>query len=187
MSEVRYHSGPSEERRRTEDARRAKLLDDVREIEAMTDADLDLEIVVLSKTIDDITIDVMANNEGATNRGSTWKIAAEKRISAFRWRRKLCMGEQTRRTAAAKARRALEERERRPTDETKAERQRAHAEWVAATMAAKAERIARHAEEDKTTHACFVRHAKAMLPPETVRALWAAVHAELRQPKEPNP
>lgn len=157
MSEVRHHSGPSEERRRTEDTRRARLIDDIREIEAMTDIDLDLEIAATGKTIDDIAIDLMAHNEGVTDRGGTWKIAAEKRISAFRWRRKLCMGERARRTA---------------------ERQRAHIEMAEATRAAKTERRARQAEQDKTDHASFVRHAKAMLPPETVRAIWRAVHQQ---------
>jgi len=181
--EIRYHSGPSASRQRTMEARRANLIDVMRDIEAMTDAELDLEIAATGKNFDIIGIELRAENEGVTNRGSTWKIAAEKRISDVRWRRKLCMGELARRTAAARAARGALPRDERGVGE----RQRAHIEMVEAARAAKAERLARHAEEDKTAHACFVRHAKAMLPPETVRALWDAVNAELDQPKETNP
>jgi len=188
MNEVRYHHGPSASQIRDREARRARLLDDMREIEAMTDADLDLEITAASKNIEDIAIDLKSEEEGVTKRGIHWKISAEKRLTSLRARRKLCGGELLRRNAAAKAeRRAIEAAKaeraakagRTETLESRAERRAQNAATIAAAIAAKAERVEREAARKQTRQACFIRHAKAMLPPETFAALWAVVDGEM--------
>jgi hypothetical protein len=153
------------------------LLDDLKAIEVMADADLALELVVLAENIELISAELTAETTHVTSRGSTWQVAAERAIAAIRARHKLCLGETNRRRiAASDARRQQEARAR----EEKAARL-----LVAATpaggVARRAERAARHAATlaaGQTRHALFVRHAMRLLPKATADEIWAAVNAE---------
>lgn len=149
---------------------RERISVDQTTIAAMSDEELDVEMLALEENVETLRADLAAFHKDRSSRDDPrWHVRAERAQSALRTRLQLCRLEQQRRTARAAALRKEEADSERIRAHVRAsERERLINERTNLGITARAEK-----------RAAFVRHAKAILPPETFAAIWDAVNREV--------
>ena len=152
-----------------------RLVEDRAAYAVMSDEDLQFERAALEENLESIRIELRLAAEGEVERPRDWRPRAERAGAMVKGRLALCRLE-------------LEKRERAAAEERRV-RHRAAAERHNAEVAAQAERR-RLAHEEKLERIeasnrktmanlrAFVRRASALLPAETVAAIWAEVNAK---------
>jgi hypothetical protein len=144
---------------------KTQLAEDRVAFEAMTDDDLEFEFTQLTENVETIRAELRAWHAGDhAAHPEGWCRRAEIALAMTRGRLSLCRYERDRRQRFRET-----------------ERKEQHAVWLEESMRRKAERKAANVAEADAKKAwsaqTFVSVATAMLPAETLAALWAAVDA----------
>jgi hypothetical protein len=150
-----------------------RLIEDKARIGAMTDDELEFEIIALSENINSVRLELELHQNGAVARPADWAVRAKRVMGLLNARLSLCNAERNRRQHAAAEQRRLDIRE-----EWEAKRAAAEQERLAAQAERKLANIAASHDRERQLRDTFIHHARRMLPPETFAAIWAAVHAE---------
>jgi hypothetical protein len=160
-----------------------RLIEDKARIVAMTDDELEFEIIAVSENINAVRLELELHQNGEVERPADWKVRARRVLGLLMARLSLCDAERNRRQHIVAeqrrqaAREALEEKRAADEQERIAADAR-HAARMAAAEERKAANIEASRARERGLRDAFMHHARAMLPAETFAAIWAAVHAE---------
>jgi hypothetical protein len=150
---------------------RDRVLEAVAEIEAMTDRELDIEIIALGENADAIKIELRGAVVEPELHAVGWQRRAERALVSIKSRLLICAKEQDRR------KRLQAELDR----AAKAERLADHERLLALHRELAEAKRALHDAKQAGDALVFVRHARAMLPRDTFVAIWAAANIECAQ------
>jgi hypothetical protein len=140
--------------------------------EGMSDDDLAFEATSLAQNIENVRIELRAEQQGEVERGHGWQVRAERAVAMLRGRAALCKNEQDRRRKFDEEERSAEEEQR------KIKRRAEHEEFLKQNEERKRadeERRQANSEKNLGKYRDFALRAEAMLPKETIMAIWASV------------
>jgi len=151
---------------------RARVLEAMAQIEAMSDGELGVEIIALTENAEAIRIELRGVVVEPHLHEVGWQRRAERALVGLKGRLTLCTKEQERRAAVRRA----------ANDGAKLERREAHerllAEHRAIAEVRRERQEAQQAMKEANDALAFVRHARAILDHDTEVMIWEAVNAE---------